>query len=304
MNRTTKIWLIVAATLIALGGIVFTVTMAYLDWDFSKVGTVKYETNTHKICEDFSDISIRTSTADIQFLPSEDGTCDVICHEAEKRIHSVSVKDGVLTIDETDTRKWHDYIEFFSFQTPKITIRLPKNVYGSLTIKQSTGDLQLTERITFGNVSITASTGDVLVSDVSAEEMKISVSTGHITVRSVTCEKGFSATVSTGDTELTDLTCRSFCSEGDTGDITLKNVIASEKLSIERDTGDVILDRCDAAQIYITTDTGDVKGTLLSGKVFHAHTDTGHVRVPEDTAGGKCEVETDTGDIAISIKDS
>ena len=299
MNRTIKNWLIVAASLILSGGIVFVITMMNLHWDFTKLSTVKYETNTHELREDFSDISIRTSTADIQFLPSEDGACEVICYEAEKRIHSVSVKDGVLTIEEMDTRKWYDYIEFFSFQTPKITIRLPKNVYGTLTTKQSTGDFQLTHRIALGNVSISTSTGNVLVSDVSADEMKVSVSTGHITIRTVTCEEGLSATVSTGKTELADVTCHSFNSYGNTGNISLKNVVASGICCIERSTGDVSLDGCDAAELSISTDTGHVKGKLLSEKVFIARTDTGRVNVPVTTTGGKCKITTDTGDIVF-----
>ena len=51
----------------------------------------------------------------------------------------------------------------------------------------------------------------------------------------------------------------------------------------------------------VTTDTGDVKGTLLSDKIFFAETKTGRKDVPKTTAGGKCEIKTDTGDIIISV---
>ena len=82
----------------------------------------------------------------------------------------------------------------------------------------------------------------------------------------------------------------------------MKDVTAVEKISIQRSTGDVLLDSCDSYEFMIETDTGDVTGSLLSGKIFLARTDTGKVDVPDSTAGGKCEIYTDTGDIKITIK--
>ena len=53
--------------------------------------------------------------------------------------------------------------------------------------------------------------------------------------------------------------------------------------------------------MYLETDTGDVTGTLLSNKIFMYDTDTGDVSLPSVMSGGKCQIETDTGDIEISI---
>ena len=73
MTTAKKVWLIVAALLVLAGSIMFVGVMTVLDWDFSKLGTNPYETNLHAITEDFQDISIRTNTAAITFLPSPDG---------------------------------------------------------------------------------------------------------------------------------------------------------------------------------------------------------------------------------------
>ena len=81
----------------------------------------------------------------------------------------------------------------------------------------------------------------------------------------------------------------------------MKNVIASEIFDIDTETGKVTFDRCDAREISVETDTGRVTGTLLSDKIFFAKTDTGDIEVPKSMSGGKCEIETDTGDIKISI---
>lgn len=58
--------------------------------------------------------------------------------------------------------------------------------------------------------------------------------------------------------------------------------------------------RCDGA-IFIRTDAGDVTEAMFSNKVFLVETSTGDVDVPRTTAGGWCEIETDTGNVRISI---
>lgn len=321
MNKSVKIWLIIAASLILIGCIIFVGVMAMLKWDFRKISTVEYETNDYEIAEGFDSISVNTKTADVTFVLSDDGKCKVSCYEQEKMTHSVSVTDGVLTINVVDSRKWYDHITVFSFDSPKITVYLPKAEYASLLIKVSTGDIQIPKEFKLGSINASSSTGDVkcyasaledvriktttgdiCVEGISAGSLDLSVSTGKINVSDVTCEGNVEVDVSTGKAFLTNITCKNIISDGDTGDITLKSVIATQRLCIERDTGDVCLEGCDAAEIFIETDTGDVKGTLLSEKVFIVETDTGSLDVPKSLNGGRCEITSDTGDIIISIK--
>ena len=105
--------------------------------------------------------------------------------------------------------------------------------------------------------------------------------------------------VSTGETALHRVSCRNLTSNGSTGEISLHHVVSGGSLSITRSTGDIRFDDCDAATLLIETDTGDVSGRLLSDKVFITHTDTGRVKVPNTSTGGRCEIRTDTGDIQI-----
>ena len=58
---------------VLIGCIIFAGVMTMLRWDFSKLSTVKYETNSHEISETFHAISIKTDTADIIFALSDDG---------------------------------------------------------------------------------------------------------------------------------------------------------------------------------------------------------------------------------------
>ncbi len=315
MGKVAKTLLIIVFFLILS---LFVAIMTANDWDFTRLDTAKYETNTYSVREAFHSISMETRSADIHFAVSEDDTCKIVCYEMEKAKHSASVQDGTLTIQVNDQRKWYDYIGIH-FGTPKITVYLPETAYSSLSVKGSTGDVEIPKDFTFemliihvstGDVTnyspskiieINTDTGDIHVENISTNTLVLFVSTGKVTARSVTCKGDVFIKVSTGDTQLTDVTCKTLLSKGSTGDISLQNVLAAENLSIERSTGHVTFDRCDAGELFVQTDTGDVKGSLLTDKVFLTHTDTGRVDVPKTTTGGKCEVRTDTGNIKISI---
>ncbi len=300
MSKTTKIWLIIATSLTLIGLIIFGGAMTMMKWDFSKLSTVKYETNLYEITKNFKDISIVTDTAVIEFAPSENGKTSVVCHEEVKAKHSVTVNDGTLTVKLENTKKWYDHIGI-GFNSPKITVYLPSVEYGALTAKGTTGGAKIAADFAFESIRVSFTTGDIKSYASASGAVILKATTGRITAENCSADS-FEVSVNTGNVNAKNLTCKSFTSGGSTGGIKLENVIAGEKLSLERSTGDVKLDACDASEIFIKTDTGSVTGTLLSEKTFFAKSDTGSVNVPKNTSGGRCEITTDTGNIRISIK--
>ncbi len=318
MHKKTKIWLIAASSLLLIGGLIFGGVMTVLNWDFSKLSTVKYETSTHEIKENYQNISIVTNTADIVLVPAEGADASITCYEQKNVSHTVTVKDDTLTIEVNDTRKWYEYIGI-NFGSPKITVSLPRGDYGTLCIKNSTGDVEIPTDYRFESIDITESTGNVTnyasasgpikiktstgnicTQNISADTLDLSVTTGSVTITGATCQGNINITVSTGKTSITDSRCKNVISSGNTGNISLKNVIATEKFSIERSTGNVTFDNSDAAEIFAQTDTGDIGGSLLTSKIYIVDNKTGKVIVPQSVSGGKCEINTDTGDIVFS----
>ena len=319
MSRRTKNWLIAAAVLVAVGLIMVsaTVSAVYREYSFEKLNTTQFVTNTYGISEKFSRISVDTDTADILITTAEDGRCSVVCYEPEKLRHTVNVQNGTLTIKAVDERDWSDHIGM-NFTAPKITVYLPGEELASLVVKESTGDIEISN-VTAGTVDLSVSTGDVTVADVVCNDLLSHGSTGKVTLRYVTAEESISIKRSTGDIEINnvaagtidlpvstseitaaDVTCKKFLSQGSSGEVTLRCVTAEEKISIERSTGDVDLESSDANEIYVKTSTGDISGSLRSEKIFFAESSTGEVSVPQSMTGGKCELISSTGDIFFS----
>ena len=122
MKKQTKGWLITAVALIAAGGLLFGGVMTVFSWDFTALSTRNLVTKECLISESFHSISVDTSTANVELVLSDSAA--VTCREWENETHTVSVVDGVLTITETDTRKWYQHIGI-TIGSPSVTVYVP-----------------------------------------------------------------------------------------------------------------------------------------------------------------------------------
>ena len=301
MSKNIKIWLIVASCLVLAGSMIFGGVMFRMGWNYTNPSTVRYETNTYEVKKEFHGISLNTDVADITFLRSGDGTVKVECVEEAKAKHTVAVEEDTLVIRVKDEKAWYDHIGI-NFGSPKITVYLPETVQlEDVDISVSTGRVDYSVPAS-GGVKIKTSTGRIQVENVSVGSLGLITSTGIVTVSNVTCEGDVTQKVTTGRTVLTNLECKNLTSSGSTGNVTLDRVTVAEKLLVSRTTGDVKLNASDAAEIGISTSTGKVMGSLLTEKVFMAETSTGKIKVPKTISGGRCEINTTTGDIKITIE--
>ena len=210
------------------------------------------------------------------------------------------MKDKTLVIRCRDERKWYEYIGFFS-ESPKLTVTLPKTVYGSLSVKSASGDVSIPRELTIGSVAVNGDTSDVNCKAEVTDTLSVHITTGDIRLSDAAIGS-LQAEATTGDIRLDSVDVRQDIGlSTSTGDISLSNTVAGNRLSIACTTGDVSFDACDAKDLSVVTTTGDVKGTLLTGKVFVTASSTGDISVPQSAGSGRCEITTTTGDISMAV---
>lgn len=323
MRKTTIVLLILATVLVLAGAIFFVGEMIMLKWDFSKLSTAKYETNTQTITEDFIDIDIKTIGARVTLLPSEDDECSVVCYERKNVKHTVFVLDSKLMIEAKDERKWYDYINI-NFKTPTITLYLPKATYDTLSISTGTGDVTIPKAFSFDKIAVTvstgniknyasatdavslnATTGDITVDSLSVGALSLSVSTGHVTVSNVACAGDMTLNVSTGKANLSATTCQTFASEGSTGDISLRDVTIKGDSSIKRSTGDLTMtDVTSTGSITANMTTGKVHLARVTCKNLTSKANTGDITLRDTVATETFSIERSTGDVTFERADA
>lgn len=300
MSGKTKIWLCAASFLIIIGFILFCIAMSLYDWDFKKLNTVKFETNTYEIAEQFDEILIDTTVSDIVIVPSEDYNCKVVCFEMENVKHSVLVVENKLSIIINDERNIFDYINIVNL-SPKITIYLPIIEEMTFDINATTGDVTF-ENLAVKKLDINVRTGDINLKNIKCDSLFSIASTGDFELENVVVSGDIIIECSTGDINMKTVSCAKLDINISTGKTNLSNVLVSGDFNLNGTTGDVIFDTFDAKNIYVKVKTGDVCGTILTEKIFNVHSNTGKVKYPESYSGGICKINTSTGDVNIRYK--
>ena len=112
--------IITAVVLIAVGILIFVVGLLA----GKGLQPITQEAKSYQVNEPFTEIRIDTDEADIELLPSSDGTCSVAGVETEKFYYRVSVENGVLTVTSVDERTWVDRLMMHADQP--LQIHLPQ----------------------------------------------------------------------------------------------------------------------------------------------------------------------------------
>lgn len=312
--------IIIGLVLLIIGSLICNGVMKAVNYDFSALNIVQYETESYEISDEFQSLRMQGDTLDIELETTEDGKCEVILTKSVKGKHTVSVKDDVLTIKTSDGRDWY---EFFGVNTlrSKAVIRLPKNLYDTLDIKVSNGRMILPKDFAFENVLLQLDAGDIeCQSDVNeafeislgtgaadfenlhAKAIKLTVAAASIDMEKLTIDEIMDISINAGAVLLRNIECGEIQYRGGSAETEFEHVISKGDTQIKNTSGDVCFEGCDAKLFRLETTSGDVEGTILSDKVFRTSTVSGDIKVPDCNAGGDFEINTVSGDIRIKIE--
>ena len=267
--KKTVIAILIAVLVVAIGGALAFAGLSAVRYDFKRLDRTEYATNTHSVGM-VNAIDVQCERADVELAASGEADCKVVCFENNQEKYAVDAVDGTLVIrPENKTTRWSLF--GFAFKSPRITIYLPAGTYELLKVEMDTGDLTADKALSFQNVEVEMGTGDLTLSGVQVQAM--------------------TARGGTGDIRLSDMGAQTV----------LNNVVCSGDLRCDSSTGDIRLTDVDGANLYLSASTGDIEGSIRTDKVFTAQASTGKISVPATTSGGRCEVETSTGDIRLTI---
>lgn len=302
MKHARKIVICAALLLVAVGGLMMAVAAAKGNFDIENMKGLSYEMKTVEVEEAFSDIYVEDTECSVRILRATDGRCKVVCPEMQDGsiYHTVTVSDGVLSVQRHDERKWYQYIGI-SFGTPDVEVYLPEKEYGQLSACSMSGSIRVDDGFTFESVSLESTSGSVQMFSEVKKELKAESTSGRVTIENASPET-LAAKSSSGRIVLSHIRSGEITAKSTSGKIELTDVIAEKNLYAKSTSGGVMLDGCDGGKIKIETTSGSVKGTILSDKIFITDSTSGSVRVPRSAVGGECEITTTSGSIDMEVK--
>ncbi len=339
MNSGKKAALIIALCLIAAGLILGGVALAanrFHPEDLMKHGST-LESKTYSVSEPFTALEIHAIDGDVRLLPSGDGKCRVECMENEEQTHRVEVRGGTLYVERQLRNRVG--VTFSPIERDYIRIYLPESDYEKLILETGSGDVECPAEFSFGEASVSTSSGDIAfrsgvegaltvsatsgeveiegvspaslsvsaasgsirLKGVDAGDLSLSATSGDLTLENAALSGEMRLSTGSGDQRLENVSCASLALESSSGTKYLTDVLVSGELKSDSTSGDLTLLRCDAASLDLRTTSGEVRGSLRTEKIFFTDTSSGSVKVPQSMSGGKCEIHTVSGDIKLTV---
>lgn len=269
MKKRTIIALIIAGVFLVSGIICCGAAAGMVDFDFARLGTnASYEQRQYEVsAADVEAIFVDDRNNGIMILPSQDDKIRITYYENEKEGYRIEEKDGSLSIEYRDTRKWYEYIGIsWSDMSRDMTIELPAGYSG--TLKAETAN------------------GAISVSDVSAGELTVASSNGRITLENTVADE---IHVKTSN-----------------GKIVTEEVGAKGKISLQTSNGAIVLGITEVgAGLTCKTSNGAIKGSVpgdLSDYSVTAQTSNGESNLPERYDGGEKTLQISTSNGAIQVE--
>ena len=311
-----KTALIIALICLIVGALIVGVGFVIAKKSPPKVVTESY---SYSIDELPSKINIDVISSDVKICVTEGEEWRVEYKNTEKIFHTVKLADGVLTIEQEDTRKWYEHL--WDFFTPElsVTLYMPAQAYDSLSVLSTSGDINVAPEYTFSNVDLKVTSGDITMAALTTGALSVKTTSGDIAVSGnvggglkIECTSGdigitggvngkLEVFNTSGDIAIRNATPTSVTVSNTSGDMYLQNVVSRENFEIKNTSGDIELDHCDAASFELETLSGDIRASILSGKVFDCHTTSGSVNVPANGEGGTFKARGTSGDIRVTI---
>ena len=311
MNKAILIPIIIGASLLVTGSVIFGVALA-------NQKAIETETITFSIDKPIKNIDAKLSISDVEFKISSENK--IVFEQIKKHVVNAEIKNETLFLNESDTRPWYE--KMFNFYKIKTTIYLPETTFNNFSLVSSTGDIKIPDGYEFNNLKIDLSTGDVDVKSnvkedaniktstgsISLEKanpnsLKVEASTGHISVKDVSVNGDAYIKTSTGGHTINKLKAKNLEESASTGNINISNSLIEKHANLHTSTGDIKFIESDAETLDVEASTGDIDMSLLSGKTFEVTTSTGKQSVPPSTSGaGLCKIKTSTGNINVVVK--
>ena len=261
MNRTKNICLIASAITVAVGICISIFVCIITNFNPYKNAEVKFDEKVHLIDEKFENIKIDDTMCNIFIIPSEDEECKVVCHDEEKRYHTVEVVNNTLTINSVDSRKWYEEFYFgFTFSWNdfiSLSIYLPEKEYKELYIDTFSGDVDIASSFTFANSEVESTSGDIKCNAKFKGDVKFDSTSGDIDLSNVSANN-ISACTTSGDIAISDISADNISADTTSGEVEISSVNAKDKLYADSTSGDVNVLDSKAYDIFLESTSGDV----------------------------------------------
>ncbi|USP94753.1 DUF4097 domain-containing protein [Bacillus vallismortis] len=237
-------------------------------------------------------------------IESDHKNVRIIAEERNDISAGISGKSGKLFVTESKrklelTAKEKEFQFLNGFNRSFLVVRIPYDYKGDLTVRTSSGDISVdgNQRLALIELNAASASGDMRVTDVRLQDMKVNGSSGDVTI-SNTVSKTADIDLASGDANLADVS----------GSLDVKLTSGNLDAALKKVSGpvSVTLTSGDADLSLPENGSFTVKAKSASGSVSSpysfadtAHKDHHHITGSQGSGRHPIDIKTDSGDLVI-----
>lgn len=228
----------------------------------------------------------------VTYYESEDITFEFI---------DTSYDDGTLKIIENDKRKWFNMIFMFDFQDTPLIVEIPEDEWDNITISTSSGEV-LIDEINCQELNVDTSSGEIKASNLFAQkEALFDTSSGDMSLSGISSDR-ISVDTSSGETHISDITNLADINiESSSGDISIKDAVLTNQIVINTSSGETEISDVSANNMMISSSSGDVEFSRADAMDYKIDTSSGEVfgTIKGDDNTVSFITDTSSGDVSV-----
>ncbi|MHA6488675.1 LiaG family protein [Bacillus cabrialesii] len=241
---------------------------------------------------------------DCVVIESDHKNVRIIAEERNDISAGISGESGKLFVTESKrklelTAKEKEFQFLNGFNRSFLVVRIPYDYKGDLTVRTSSGDISVdgNQRLALTELNAASASGDMRVTDVRLQDMKVKGSSGDVTI-SNTVSKTAGIDLASGDANLADVS----------GSLDVKLTSGNLDAALKKVSGpvSVTLTSGDADLSLPENGSFTVKAKSASGSVSSpysfadtAHKDHHHITGSQGSGRHPIDIKTDSGDLVI-----
>jgi len=276
------IFLFVIGIIMAVSGFFLGLNITSLSSFFNDDASYGEELSYELVEEDIEKIVMNLDQRHIHYILTDEEVLSLTYYAKEDDTWTFDIEDGVFSVihkERQGIRNWFNY-KYVSKPILTLTVYVPKTWVIALELSTGTGEILIVteDQKTFLDVKLVSGTGNVRISDATMKSLSVTVSTGNVTINDLTVDEEFKVVTSTGNQNINRMVVSDETTlRSSTGQINVTN-LTTDKLTMTNSTGRIFINESSIQnELSAITSTGDVKVSLTTASQFVLRASTGNV---------------------------
>ncbi|MCI1982235.1 MAG: DUF4097 family beta strand repeat-containing protein [Oscillospiraceae bacterium] len=270
-------------------------------------GRSEFEYKTYTALSDgVSSVILSAENKAVEIVPSDSDGILVKYPDDADQVYEFSCTDGVFRMRNREMRRKSFRFLWHVRCMPAITVQVPRNFAGDLTVQDTNGSVHASEFSNLKSVRLKTANSRVCAENLSARSLELTTSNGAVHLRHVSAGKKISARTTNGKISLDSVQSPEAALKTTNSSIHLSGVSVSGSLLAESTNGKISVDDIESPDISLTTTNSGISGTIRGREedyTVSSHTANAANNLQNRTGGSKkLSVHTINGRISVSFQ--